>query len=248
MHHVAVAVAEHLHLDVARRDDDLLDQHGGIAECGLRLALRALQRRGKIVLAFHQAHAAPATAGHRLDHDRIADALGFLGERLGRLAVALVARHHRHAGLGRDRLGVGLAAHLPHGGGRRPDELDARFAHGLGEIGVFGQEAVARMDAVGAGRLRRCDDLVDAQVAVACGPGTDLHGLVGHGGERRTSVGLGDDGNRLHPEAAGGLDDANGDFAAIGDQDFLQHGRLCLWHPGGAGGNRSVYTPPRLPL
>ena len=103
------------------------------------------------------------------------------------------------------------------------------------------------MDAVRAGRLRRCDDLVDAQVAVACGPGTDLHDLVGHGGERRTSVGLGDDGNRLHPEAAGGLDDANGDFAAIGDQDFLQHGRLSLWHPGGAGGNRSVYTPLAFP-
>ena len=163
--------------------------------------------------------------------------LASLASALAVLAVALVARHHRHAGLGGDRLGVGLAAHAPHGGGRRPDELDAGLAHGFGEIGVLGEEAVARMDAVGAGRLGGGDDLVDAQVAVGCRPGTDLHRLVGHAGERRAAVGLGDDGHRLHPEPAGGADDADGDLAAIGDQDFLQHGRLSLWHPGGQAGN-----------
>ncbi len=167
MHDVAVAVAEHLHLDVARPGDDLLQQHARIAEGRLRLALRALQRRGEVALRLHQPHAAAAAAGHRLDHHRIADALGFLGERLGALRIALVAGHHRHAGFGRDRLGLGLAAHAAHGLRARADEGDAGRAHGFGKVGVLGEKAVARMDAVGAGLLRRGDDLVDAQIALA---------------------------------------------------------------------------------
>ena len=36
---IAVAVAEHLHLDVARREDVFFDQHAVVAEAGRRLAL-----------------------------------------------------------------------------------------------------------------------------------------------------------------------------------------------------------------
>ena len=44
---VAVAVGEHLHLDMARRGDVFLDQHARVAERGLRLALRAFERGSK---------------------------------------------------------------------------------------------------------------------------------------------------------------------------------------------------------
>ena len=142
-------------------------------KAGLGLALRALQRGGEIGLALDEAHAAPAAAGHRLDHHRPADALGLLDERLA-VCFALVARHDRHAGGGGDRLGLGLAAHAAHGVGRGADELDAGLADGLGEVGVLGQEAVARMDAVGAGRFGGGEDAVDAQVALGRGAGADL--------------------------------------------------------------------------
>jgi hypothetical protein len=60
-----------------------------------------------------------------------ADALGFLDEGFGRLLVALVARHHRHAG----GAAIALASALPpmrRMASARGDELDAGLADGLG--------------------------------------------------------------------------------------------------------------------
>ena len=45
---VAVAVAEHLHLDMAGRDNELLDQHVGISERGHGFALRAVEQIGEV--------------------------------------------------------------------------------------------------------------------------------------------------------------------------------------------------------
>ena len=47
---------------------------------------------------------------------------------------------------------------------RGPDERDVRRPAGLGELGVLRQEAVARVDRVGAGDLGGGDDVGDAQV------------------------------------------------------------------------------------
>ena len=91
------------------------------------------------------------TAGRRLDQHRKADALGLLGEQLGRLVVAVIARHQRHLGLFHDLLGFALGAHGADGGGRRADEDDARLGAGLGEAGILRQEAVAGMDRLRAG-------------------------------------------------------------------------------------------------
>ena len=93
MHDVAVRVAEHLHLDVPRPVDHLLQQDAGIAECCLGLALRALERRRETGRVLDQAHAAPAAAGHGLDHHRIADALRLSGERLRSLSGAAELEH-----------------------------------------------------------------------------------------------------------------------------------------------------------
>jgi len=40
---------------------------------------------------------------------------------------------------------------------------------------------------------------------------------------QRIAIGIGIDGDRLDPHAPCGLDDTAGDFAAIGDQDALEH-------------------------
>ena len=127
--------------------------------------------------------------------------LASLASAFARLVVAGIARHHRHAGLGGDRLGLGLAAHAAHGVGRRADELQAGLAHGFGEVGVLGEEAVAGMDGLGPGLEGGGDDLVAAQIALGRGAGADLHRLVGHAGERRAAVRLGDDGDRPHARA-----------------------------------------------
>jgi hypothetical protein len=77
-----------------------------------------------------------------------------------------------------------------------------------------------------AGRLAGSDDLVDQQVGLRGRRRADVDGLVGHLHVHRLRVGVRIDGYRLDPHPPGGLDDAAGDLAAVGDQDFLEHVRV----------------------
>ncbi len=107
-------------------------------------------------------HAAAAAAGRGLDQDREAHVLGDL-QRLGfGRHFAVRARHHRNAELLRRLLGRDLVAHDANVLGRRPDERDRVLLEDLGEAGILGQEAVARMHRVGAG------DLASAQEGAEC--------------------------------------------------------------------------------
>ncbi len=75
---VAVLVAEHLDLDVAGIDDELLDEHAVVAERGLRLRARARETFRDLVARSRDAHALAAAAGGGLDHHGIADLVGDL--------------------------------------------------------------------------------------------------------------------------------------------------------------------------
>ena len=145
------------------------------ADCASRWAPASAAAKSSAPL--DQAHALAAAAGHRLDQHRIADlSAASCGQPLGDLVVAVIAGHHRHAGLRHQRLGRVLRAHGADRRGRRPDEDQARRRAGLGEVGVLGQEAIAGMDRLGAGRSRRRDDRVDvadsfrAPAAGRCAP------------------------------------------------------------------------------
>ena len=122
---VAVPVGEHLHLDVPRMRQIALEQHAVIAEGGCGLLPRRVQRGGKFVRVRHDPHAATAAAGHRLDHQREADAVRLVGEECGVLALAMITGQQRHAGFLHQRLGRGLRSHGAHRRRRRPDEDDA---------------------------------------------------------------------------------------------------------------------------
>ena len=119
----------------------------------------------------------------------------------------------------------GLVAHDLDGLRLGPDELDvARFAL-LGELAVFGKKAVSRMDGVDVGDFGRADDAIGAQVAVGALGAADADGLVGQLHVERLDVGLGIDRQGLDAQFAAGADDAKGDFAAISDEDLLNHGQ-----------------------
>ena len=75
---VAVLVGEHLHLDVPRIDDSLLDVNFAVAESAFRLAAGCFQRRLDLIGSVHQPHAFAAAARRRLQHHRIADSRGHL--------------------------------------------------------------------------------------------------------------------------------------------------------------------------
>ena len=73
VHDVALAVGQHLHLDVARPRHELLEEQRAVAERGLGLALAAREGLVHLLGPRHGAHAAAAAAGRRLQHHRIAD-------------------------------------------------------------------------------------------------------------------------------------------------------------------------------
>ncbi len=73
MHDVAVRVAEHLDLDVARLLDVFLDKDPVVAKARFRLVLRAAEPLAQFGIVMRDAHALAAAAGRGLDHDRIAD-------------------------------------------------------------------------------------------------------------------------------------------------------------------------------
>jgi hypothetical protein len=95
------------------------------------------------------------------------------------------------------------------------------------------------MDGIGPGRLGRGDDLVGAQVAFAGRARADLDDFIGKRDERCRAIRRRGDGNAFYAQPACRAHNASCDFAAIGDQDLLQHCRVSLWHCNAADGNRS---------
>ena len=142
----AVGVGEHLHLDVARRIDEALDEESVIAEGRERLAPCTSDRcRDVIALADH-AHALAAAAGRGLEQSGSADLLDRGDDRLIVHPRVMASGHHRHArGNGR-LLGCDLVAHRLDDLGAGTDEDQARLLAGAGEGRVLRQEAVAGVD------------------------------------------------------------------------------------------------------
>ena len=138
------------------------------------------------------------------------------------LRGAVIARHQRHAGALHQRLGRRLVAHRADRGRRRPDEHDAGARAGLGEVGVFGEKAVAGMDRLARPRAarprgsRRCADSFRAPAPAPIA--IRLVGHRAHGARRRRHR------NRRQrsqmPSRRAVRDDPAGDLAAIGDQQL----------------------------
>ena len=103
------------------------------------------------------------------------------------------------------------------------DEDDAGLGERLREGRALGEEAVARMHRLGARLLAGRDDLVDREIGLRRRGRADGDRLVGHLDVQRVLVGLGIDGDGLDPHSTRGLDDPAGDFAAVGDQNLLEH-------------------------
>jgi hypothetical protein len=220
---IALRVAEHLDLDVARRLDVALQQYPVAAERALRLALAAFQVGQEFLQRVHDAHALAAAAVRGLDHQREADARGFACQHLRRLVVAGITRHYRHAGRVHEVLGAGLAAHLAHRRGLGTDEGDPGRFHGIGEVRVLAEEAVTGMDRLRAGRPRNLDDRVAAQVTLLRPRTTDRVRLIGKAHVLCVGIGRGEHGHRADAEPAAGANHAAGDFAAVGDEDLGEH-------------------------
>jgi hypothetical protein len=217
------AVGEDLDLDVPRVDDGLLEEEGRVAERRLGLALGRLERLPKPVRAVDATHTAAAAAGDRLDEEGVADPVGGLGERVQvgrRVDTAQGGQAGRPGGADR----AGLVAGQVEGGRRRSDEGDAVSCALLGEQRVLGEEAVARVDRVGAALAGDAHDVLVVEVAAhRVALLADLVRLVGLEAMLGVAVLVGEDRDRLRAELGGGAERADGDLASVGDQDLVEH-------------------------
>ena len=222
---MAMLVAKHLDLDMARIDNEFLNEHPIVAERGFRLRTGAGETFRHLLARVGDPHALAAAAGRGLDHDRIADLVGDLGRPLRRFDHAKIARHSRDLGGIGEFLRFNLVAHRLDGPGVGTDEDDLRRGERMGERRALGEKPVARMDRLGAGRLAGVNDLVDHEIGLSRGGRADGDRLIGHFDMKRVLVGFRIDGDGLDAHAARRLDDAAGDLAAVGDEDLLEHRR-----------------------
>ncbi|GAA3046288.1 hypothetical protein GCM10020229_66970 [Kitasatospora albolonga] len=225
-HHVAVLVGQALGLDVPRVVQVLLDEALATAEGGDRLADRRLVQLGDLLQRAGHLQTATATAEGRLDGDR-QTVLAREGDHLvGARDRVRGAGHQRGAGALRDVTGRHLVAQVADGLRRRADPDQPGVDHGLRELGVLRQEAVAGVDRVRARVGRRLEHLGDVQVAGGRGVAAEGVRLVGRADVQGVPVRLGVDGDAGDTGVRAGPGDSDGDFAAVGDE-HLAH----VWLP-----------------
>jgi hypothetical protein len=218
-----VGVGKDLDLDVAAVVDQALQHQRAVSEGALGLAARTGNGLGNLAGLAHQAHAASATAGHGFDQQREAQLQGLGRQACVVLVLAQIARRAGHAGGDHAALGQGLVTHGFDGRRRRADEDQACVHAGLGKGRVFTQEAVAGVNGVGAGLAGGLQQGVDAQVGVRGGGSADPHGFVGQRDMGCRAVGVAEHRHGPVAEVSRRADDAAGDLAPVGDQDFFKH-------------------------
>ncbi len=222
---VALAVCQYLNFDMARVLQVLLHVDHVVLE---ELACFGFgQGDGGSQLGFiaHHAHAATTTATGGLDDHRITDALGDGSVVLG-IAVdrAVRARHARYARFFHRLDGGDLVTHQANGLGARADEDEAGFFDHFGEIGVLREEAVTRVDGNGTRDLGGGYDRRHIEVGFTAGRLADADGFVGQEHMFELPIGGGVNGHCLDPELFASAQDPQGNFTAVGDDYFVQHG------------------------
>ena len=223
VNHVAVLVAEDLHLDVLGARNVFFEEHGRIAEGAFGFRLRLVEQAGQVAGLVHDAHAASAAAEGGLDDQRETDCLRDL-QRLVAVGNGFFgAGQDGHVDFLRERAGGGLVAHHVEQLRSRPDEGDAGLGAGAGEFGILGEKSVAGMDGVDARFLGHRDDALDVEIrgdrALAL---ADEIGLVRLEAMDAEAVLLGVNGDGAQAQFGAGAENADGDFAAVGRHQFLE--------------------------
>ena len=154
-----------------------------------------------------------------------------LGQGAGLLVGAdgrVAAGQDGDAGLLGDAAGRHLVAELFEDLDARADEDDAGVADGAGELRVFGEEAVAGMDRVDLVFAGQGDDAGDVEVGADRFAGlADAVGLVGLEAVQGEAVLVGVEGDGANAQLVGRAEDADGDLAAVGDQQLLDRRGGC---------------------
>ncbi len=104
------------------------------------------------------------------------------------------------------------------------DEVQAVIVEDLGKARVLRQEAVARMHRVGAGDFAGRQDSGYVEIAIFGGRRANADALVGKAHMHGVGIGGGMHRDGFDAQLLAGAQDPERDFAAVGDEDFIEHG------------------------
>ena len=220
---VTVRVADQLNFNMARLFNKFLNEDTVIAKAvsGFVTATgKALQ--SFFVIESH-AQALATAARRRFDHDGVTNAFGNLHCTLWSFNRIINARNTVHTGLARQLFRFNFVAHGGNGVMLGADEGNALFFTALGELSVFAQETVARMDSLGAGLFASSNDFFSQQVALAAWRRTDVDGFICELNMPRIFIGVGIHRHRLDAHFLGRSNDTARNFTAVGNEDFGKH-------------------------
>ena len=81
------------------------------------------------------------------------------------------------------------------------------------------------MHGLGAGSVRRGNELLLVEIALGGGGGAESHRVVGLQDVERLAISVREDGDAADAELAAGPDHPNSNLSAIGDEDFRKRRR-----------------------
>ena len=220
---IASLIAKDLHLDVAGAHDHLFQIALAVAECGLGLTATFADFFLKLIRVHDRTHAATTAAPRGLEHQWKADLGRLFADRVEIIAQNLGRGDDRNAGLDRDLTRAGLVAKGAHGFGLGADKGDSVRRTGIHELGVLGQQAIARMDRIRAAFFGHADDLGNRQIGLNGAKAlTDAIGLIRLKSVQRQLILFGVNGDGAFSHLVCGAHDADGDLASVGDQDLFE--------------------------
>ena len=223
---IPVLVRQYLKLDMPRPLNEFLHVHLAVAEgiCRL-LRSRRIQIR-QLLSRSHNPHPASAATSLGLQNHRITNLIRPLERVLGIGNNSIRSRQNRHLGLLHRLARFFLLAHQARHLRRRAYELDVRNPADLGEIRILAQQAIAGMDRIHIRNLRRRNHRRHIEIAVARPRRTNADRLIRKPHMQRIAIRLAIDSNRLDAQLFAGTNDAQRNFAAIGNENFTQHGQF----------------------
>ena len=228
--HPAMLVAEDLNLDVPRPRDHLFEVTLAIAKGRLGLAAALQHLFFKLILAMDRAHAAPATAPRRLEHQGVSDLGRFLADRLHVVAQNFGRGDDGHASLDGNTPRAGLVAKGPHRFRLGSDKGDPRLFAGFDQFGVLGQQTITGMDRIRPALARHANDLVNAEIGGnRSQPFADQISFVRLETVQAQLVLFGKDGDGFLAHLVRRPHDADRDLAPVCNEDFAEFGHRC--HP-----------------
>ena len=214
---VAVVVRQDLHFDVPGPLDEALEEDLVVAEGRARLAPTGLDRLVEVGRVVHHPHPPASAAPARLDHERESELLAQPPDLCGVGRKRARGGHDRDPGALRQGACLDLVAELLHDALGRPYPGDALAHAGIGQLGVFGEEAVAGVDRVDPGGACGPHDLFDPQVGThRLGAAPHLVGLVGFEAVQRETVLERVDRHGPQTELGRRPEDPDGDLAPVG--------------------------------